>query len=1019
MHMARSTKTTHAPEMKIPSTRRSTFQPITEAQLDVALRELSSGTAPGDNGIHFEELKQLGRVSRRCILRLFNCSLRAGQAPGKWRHGIVVPVLKPKKPANSIASFRPVTLTSTLCKLMERIVARRVRDCIGDKMKPRQAGIRPVRSTLDALMQVTSAVRRRKDGEKTAAVSIDYARAFDSVDRGCIVKEILSSCVEKHLVACIAGFLQGRTAKVRVNNTLSEDVSLTCGVPQGSILWPLSFTFTADSVGRRISFIPVLQHGFFADGLAIVCKSAELGEVQQTIQQGSDCITNWSAEYYMEVSAAKHECTLFGAWKTNLLRLKVGETALKEVRTPQLPGLTMQPHKGLSKHVMCMKAAANTRLMELRAVASPEWGPDREKLRAFYLALVQARMCYGFASWWFDTSLSDRERLERVQTHAAHIVACIPKAANRADALREARLKPINEVAHRRALEYYLCLKAKGPVHAQVAESIFPPEQPIHVRLEKVQNLCSTIDNPEKTHDAKVLQWARRVHFNITTPAGLKADAPEKDKKVHTMLRVQGFRGFDYQVWTDGSVVADVSSGAGALVCPKDGRREKVVLGAGSLACSYRAECVAMEAGLKRLVNAIALSKTHRTRVVAFTDSLSLLMALNTGPAAVEDAILRRIWDLILHIVRLRVSFNFQFVFSHCGVPRNEAADEGAEQGNAGPQSYMGWITDVVTGVESQVRNEMYRAFEDGRMPRTHRSALLDRVRPAPKHSNVDRLGESLLAQFRTGTSKHFGCLHRVLTRNTDRHECRWCSALVAASGAAEEFPSPVTVRVAGRETAADLGVATRQSDPIICPLCNMVCARRQTGVVHVVKILDLERDFALSLTKKARRAALVYNNGYTCHACGEDFGRRGPLVEQMATHPPDVVPTVEGRRKRHREEDTADDGNALKCPWCAKKYTAHAWLRKRLLQKNQEKQLSSGPKEAKDARVSDGEAEQEEQQQTEFVCQQCHRVLKSKTWLTRHKCEPGCIINSEDSKLAAQSVTVACLICGQECHYR
>ncbi|KAH8616049.1 hypothetical protein ERJ75_000517000 [Trypanosoma vivax] len=142
------------------------------------------------------------------------------------------------------------------------------------------------------------------------------------------------------------------------------------------------------------------------------------------------------------------------------------------------------------------------------------------------------------------------------------------------------------------------------------------------------------------------------------------------------MLRVQRFSDFDYQVWTDGSVVLDVSSGAGALVYPKDGWREKVVLFAGSLACSYRAECVAMEAGLKRLVDVIELSKMHKTRVVAFTDLLSL-MALNTGPAVVEDAILRRIWDLILRIVRLRVSVNFQFVFSHCGVPRNEAANRG------------------------------------------------------------------------------------------------------------------------------------------------------------------------------------------------------------------------------------------------------------------------------------------------------------------------------------------------------
>ncbi|CCD13168.1 unnamed protein product, partial [Trypanosoma congolense IL3000] len=587
----------------------------------------------------------------------------------------------------------------------------------------------------------------------------------------------------------------------------------------------------------------------------------------------------------MEVSAEKTEYMLFGARETNLLSPKVGETVLKEVRTPKLLGLTMQPHKGLSKHVQGVKAAADTRLLQLRAVASPEWGPDREKLRAFYLALVQAKVCYGIASWWFDTSLSDRERLEKVQAQAAHIVAGIPKAANRNDALCEARLKPINEVAHRRALEYYLRLKAKGAVHAKIAESIFPPEHPIHVRLAKVKHLYSTIDGMGKQHDATVLQLARRVHFNTTTPGGLKADAPEKDKKMHTMRRVVRFRDFDYQVWTDGSVVLDVSSGDGALVYPKEGRREKVVLGAGSLACSYRAECVAMEAGLKRLVDVIELNQTHRTRVVAFTDSLSLLMALSTGPAVVEDAILRRIWDLILRLVRLRVSVNFQFGFSHCGVPRNEAADKAAERGNAKPQMYPAWITDIVTGVERQVRNEMYKDFEEGRMLRTHRSVLLDHVRPAPKHIKPGRLGESLLAQFRTGTSKHFGWLHRVLTRKTDRLECRSCRVQDIGGAAAEDHP--LAKPAVDSANAPDLGIATRQSDPIICPLCNMVCARRHGGVVHLVKIHGLERDCALAMTKKARRAALTYKNGYACHVCGDAFERRGLLVEHMAQHPP------------------------------------------------------------------------------------------------------------------------------------
>ncbi|KAH8616486.1 hypothetical protein ERJ75_000474300 [Trypanosoma vivax] len=459
------------------------------------------------------------------------------------------------------------------------------------------------------------------------------------------------------------------------------------------------------------------------------------------------------------------------------------------------------------------------------------------------------------------------------------------------------------------------------------------------------------------------------------------------------MRRVQRFRDFDYQVWTEVLVVPDVSSGAGALVYPKDGRRSKVVLGAGSLACRYRAECVAMEAGLKRLVVVIGLSKTRGTRAVAFTGSLLLLMALSAGPEVVEGAMLKRIWDIILRILRLRMSVNFQFVFSHRGAPRNDAADKVAEQGNVKPQSYPACATDIVTGVERQVRNEMYRAFGKGRMPRTHRSELFDHVWPVPKHTKLGRLGESLLARFRTGTLKHFGWLHRVLTRKTDRLECRWCST-------------------------PDLWVATTQCDPIICPLCNMACARRHAGVVHLVKIHCMERDCALTLTKKARRAALTYKNGYACHVCGEAFERHGLLEEHMARRPPDAVPVVEERPNRPRE-DTPDDGNTLKCPWFANKYVARAWPRKHVLQKHPEKQLSIGDTEAQDAPDSDGEAVKEEQEQKEFVCQQCHRVLKSKTWLTRHECEASSIINSEGSNVEEQSVTAARPICGKEYHYR
>ncbi|KAH8620081.1 hypothetical protein ERJ75_000101100 [Trypanosoma vivax] len=136
----------------------------------------------------------------------------------------------------------------------------------------------------------------------------------------------------------------------------------------------------------------------------------------------------------------------------------------------------MQLRKELTNHATSAKAVADTRLKLLRAVASAEWCPEREKLRVFSPALVKANICRVIDSRWFDAFLSDLTRLERVQAQAAHIVVGVSKAVNREGVLREARLKLINEVALRRALEYYLLLMPAGPQRAKVADSTFPPE---------------------------------------------------------------------------------------------------------------------------------------------------------------------------------------------------------------------------------------------------------------------------------------------------------------------------------------------------------------------------------------------------------------------------------------------------------------------------------------------------------------------------------------------------------------
>ncbi|KAH8609944.1 hypothetical protein ERJ75_001152900 [Trypanosoma vivax] len=314
----------------------------------------------------------------------------------------------------------------------------------------------------------------------------------------------------------------------------------------------------------------------------------------------------------MEVSAEKTEYKPFDARGTKLLSLRVGDAALKEGRAPKLLGLAVQPHTRWSEHVMCMKEAPGTCPLLLRAVAAPERGPDREQLRAFHLASVQKKMCYGVASWWFDASVSDRERLERVRAQAARVAAGIPKAFDREDALCEARLKPVSGVPHRRALEYCLQLKVEGRRARKWRTASSGPNARTTPGLRRHSTCAASLVGPKKRTPRR--RCGGPGAFAATSPrrAASKRTHQKKDRKVHTVWRAQRSSDFDYRVWARRSVEPGVSSGTGALVCPKDGRREKVVLGAGSLACSDRAECVAMEAEPNRLVNAIAVSKARR-----------------------------------------------------------------------------------------------------------------------------------------------------------------------------------------------------------------------------------------------------------------------------------------------------------------------------------------------------------------------------------------------------------------------
>ena len=124
--------------------------PFTLAEFLAAASNLSSSTATGPDKVAYPMLKHFPRSGMDFLLHFFNLSWSSHSFPSIRKTSIIIPIHKMGKPLDSPASFRPISLTFCVSKLFERIILSRLLFFLESNsiLSPRQAGFRPVQSTL-------------------------------------------------------------------------------------------------------------------------------------------------------------------------------------------------------------------------------------------------------------------------------------------------------------------------------------------------------------------------------------------------------------------------------------------------------------------------------------------------------------------------------------------------------------------------------------------------------------------------------------------------------------------------------------------------------------------------------------------------------------------------------------------------------------------------------------------------------------------------------------------------------
>ncbi len=106
--------------------------PITIEELTAAIKSRRS-SAPGPDDIHIDLIKHFAPTQLHFILRLFNLIWITHQLLSSWTTAHVIPILKPQKDHLDPVSYRPISLTSVMSKLMEKIITGRLHSILATR----------------------------------------------------------------------------------------------------------------------------------------------------------------------------------------------------------------------------------------------------------------------------------------------------------------------------------------------------------------------------------------------------------------------------------------------------------------------------------------------------------------------------------------------------------------------------------------------------------------------------------------------------------------------------------------------------------------------------------------------------------------------------------------------------------------------------------------------------------------------------------------------------------------------
>ncbi|BFZ07875.1 hypothetical protein BsWGS_10914 [Bradybaena similaris] len=660
-------------------------EPITMREMQYGIAKLKFKKSPGPDEISNEMIINLGPAAKTKLLEIYNHSWMNGTVPQVWREAITIPIHKKGKCKSQASSYRPISLTSTVGKVLERVVNHRLKWHLESEhiLAPEQAGFRECYSIEDQVTYLSQSIEDAfQKMEKVLTLWVDFKQAFDKVWKEELVVKLQRCGIHSNMIRWIQSYLHNRRTKVRLDGIHSKKVLICQGVPQGGVVSPTLFLVYINDL---VKDLPAgVKAALYADDLVLYCTNKHTPTMQSQMQQAVDMLKTWTEKWHVTINLEKTSTSLFTlSPKDTVPNLYLGNILIKEENYPTYLGVTFDRRLTWKQQIENAVGKARRRLGLLRKLAGTSWGANEQTLKKVYNGVVRPHLEYCSAAWATSAN-THLKSLDKVNNQALRVITGAMKST---PILEMLKITNIQSLSHRRDTKTMIQMDKYNsmqmhPMKARLDEPVLERlKRSSFVHQGKKLQRQHQADLPLNTMPLKptlqpVLWEQASDNLQISTSINgleLGQDYNELQKRTATLSMIQErYPEHTYiQAYTDGSAVNAVRNGGAGIyiLYPENQQRETRYAPTGKYCSNFSAEAQAIE----QAAGMIYSSNSDCSQAVIFTDALAVLQALKSGKLSHLRSVLDKVSE--------RYKVTLQWVPLHCGVPGNERADSLAKKG--------------------------------------------------------------------------------------------------------------------------------------------------------------------------------------------------------------------------------------------------------------------------------------------------------------------------------------------------